>query len=177
MKQGLSHVLPDGKIKALVLGTFPGKESLSKNEYYVKKGNRFWGMLEEFEVISSKTAKYEDRIAELKKRGLALWDIFKEVERKGSTDDNILCGVPNRIDELLDEKGPFPILFNGKECYEKFWCNEKFWKGKDFPRLEAKAKSLCFLDSTSPSNNGRWERREREWKDALIKTRIATEVS
>ena len=168
MKKGLPPVLPDGKIKALVLGTFPGEESLRKKKYYAEGRNRFWGMLEEFGVISSKTAKYDERRGELKKRGLALWDIFREAERKGgSTDNKISCGVPNKIKELLDKKGPFPILFNGKGCYKKFL------KGKDFPKLETKIKLYC-LDSTSSSNNGKGERRKREWGKALNKTGIIT---
>ena len=55
-------MLPDGKgkIKALVLGTFPGEKSLRKKKYYAEGRNRFWGMLEEFKIISSKTDEYDN---------------------------------------------------------------------------------------------------------------------
>jgi hypoxanthine-DNA glycosylase len=72
----------------LILGTMPGEESLRKNEYYGNQRNSFWkimGSLFKFDP----SLQYEVRTRILLENRIALWDVMRYCERKGSLDTNI----------------------------------------------------------------------------------------
>ena len=136
--QGLPPILPDGEIKALIIGSFPSVASLKAQQYYAHPQNHFWRVLEHCRIIQSAQADYPIRVAQVQAAGLAIWDLYKEVTRQGSGDDQIRNEVPNDIETLWQERGLFPILLNGRRQRE--------WK-RHFGHLPAQ---IIPLPSTSP---------------------------
>ena len=61
--QGLPPILPDGPIRALVLGSFPSAASLESGQYYGHAQNRFWRVLAHCRVIEDPAAPYAERVA------------------------------------------------------------------------------------------------------------------
>ena len=132
--QGLPAILPDGPIRALVLGSFPSVASLASEQYYASPQNRFWGVLAHCDVIADPDAPYAMRVAAVRRRGLAIWDLYARVRRQGSGDDRIRDAEPNAVGTLLAERGPFPILLNGRRARE--------WR-RHFGELKADPVASC----------------------------------
>lgn len=153
---GLPPILPDGPIRALLLGSFPSVASLAAGEYYGNPHNWFWRMLAHCGVIADRAAPYADRVAALRGHGLAVWDLYARVRRPGSGDDRISDAAPNPIGALLAERGPFPILLNGRRSRE--------WR-RHFSALDAGA--VAALPSTSP--------RPTHWNTAASRARAFAE--
>ena len=136
--QGLPPVLPKGQIRALVLGSFPSLVSLELQQYYGHAQNWFWRVLAHCLVVESPDAPYPVRLAEVQARGLAIWDLYAHVRRQGSGDDCIHDVKLNSLGELLDVRGTFPILLNGRRARE--------WR-RYYGNLKAR---VIELPSTSP---------------------------
>ena len=87
----------DKNSKVLILGSFPSEKSLKEGFYYGNKSNRFWEIL--FEYFDEKLV---DDIQSKKKflltHKIALWDIVKTTNLKGSSD----LKLQNRIIEIND---------------------------------------------------------------------------
>lgn len=105
-------------MRALVLGSFPSVESLRKQQYYGHAQNWFWRVLEACEVIPDAGGTYAERVTALTRRGLAVWDLYARAAREGSGDDRIEHAVPNDLHALWAERGPFPVLLNGRRQRE-----------------------------------------------------------
>ena len=135
---GLPPILPAGPVRALVLGSFPSVMSLESKQYYGNPHNWFWRVLRHCGVIEDPAAPYRARVAAVRRNGLAIWDLCARVRRPGSGDDRISDAAPNRVGALLAERGPFPILLNGRRARE--------WR-LHFPALDA---ATVELPSTSP---------------------------
>ena len=114
--EGLPPILPTGPVRALVLGSFPSVKSLESGQFYGNPQNWFWRVLAHCRVIEDSAAPYPERIAALRRNGLAVWDLYARVRRPGSGDDRISDAVPNRVGTLLTGRGPFPILLNGRRA-------------------------------------------------------------
>lgn len=125
-------------MRALILGSFPSVASLEAGQYYAHPQNWFWRVLERCGVIDNANAPYERRVEELQQVDLGIWDLYERVRREGSGDDRIRDQAVNRIDLLLQERGPFPILLNGRRARE--------WR-RHFGDLAAQTVAL---PSTSP---------------------------
>ena len=136
--QGLPPILPTGKIKALILGSFPSVASLKHQQYYAHPQNHFWQVLQHCGIITDAKAPYNLRVAEVKSNNLAIWDLYQKVTRPGSSDDQICNEIPNDIPTLYQTRGPFPILLNGRRTRE--------WN-RHFKHLEVEP---IPLPSTSP---------------------------
>ena len=165
--QGLPPILPDGQIRALVLGSFPSVASLETGQYYAHPQNRFWRVLAHCGVISDPTTAYAERVASVRRHGLAIWDLYARVRRQGSGDDRIRDAAPNAVGALLADRGPFPILLNGRRARE--------WR-QHFRDLKAE---VVELPSTSPRPL-HWNTQESrsaalaEWCAALRSAGITT---
>ena len=101
--------------RLLLLGSLPGDASLAAQRYYAHPTNQFWRLLggalgEELAVLA-----YDDRLARLAARGVALWDVVERAERLGSLDGAIRSA---RHNPLADYAASHPrvaaIGFNGK---------------------------------------------------------------
>ena len=136
--EGLPPILPRGPIRALVLGSFPSVMSLRSGQYYGNPQNWFWRVLSHCGVLGDPAAPYPERIAAVRRNGLAIWDLYARVRRPGSGDDRISDAEANRVGALLADRGPFPILLNGRRARE--------WR-LQFSDLDA---AIVELPSTSP---------------------------
>ena len=75
--------------KLLVLGSFPGAASLQAQQYYGHPRNHFWPLLSALWGVDLVGMGYRQRLAELRRRGLGLWDIYASCRRQGSLDQAI----------------------------------------------------------------------------------------
>jgi hypoxanthine-DNA glycosylase len=74
--------------RILVLGSFPGRQSLSKKKYYAHPQNQFWSIMEILFGIDRKIP-YPRRLTLLADQGIALWDVIHSCSRRGSADSQI----------------------------------------------------------------------------------------
>jgi hypoxanthine-DNA glycosylase len=136
-------------VQVLILGSFPGARSLLARRYYANEQNRFWRALA---PICDRTANadYEERIAGLHARGIALWDVLHACRREGSLDQRIIRGSeePNDLSRVTGSHAELrAILFNGRSVAELFHRQQiprGFW-----PDLGVE---LLTLPSTSPAH-------------------------
>lgn len=149
------ELIGDERTRILILGSFPGNESILRGRYYSSKSNDFWKILSEMYSVDFCFNSYEDNVKFLLDKGIGMWDIYSSCEREGSLDKNIInyefndfstlkCALPNL------EK----ICFNGKRAY----LSNTF-----FSEYE-----ICVLPSSSGANRKNQERRISEWKKELI---------
>ena len=115
---GLPPILPDGHMRAMVLGSFPSVKSLELRQYYGNTQNWFWRVLAHCQVIDSPHDPYAMRVAAVQARGLAIWDLYAHVRRQGSGDDRIHDAKSNALGVLLARRRNFPILLNGRRLRE-----------------------------------------------------------
>jgi hypoxanthine-DNA glycosylase len=119
--QGFPPVVDDDA-RVLILGSFPSALSLEAHQYYANPRNAFWpitGALFGFEP----SAPYESRLAALRSRGIALWDVLHRCRRAGSADSAIDSKslVVNDFAELYaDHPGIARVYFNGAKAAELY---------------------------------------------------------
>ncbi len=86
--------------RLLVLGSFPGAASLASGQYYGHPRNHFWPILSALWATDLVASDYPARVAELERRGLALWDVYASCRREGSLDSAIADAEPNDLAAL-----------------------------------------------------------------------------
>ncbi|WP_246312322.1 DNA-deoxyinosine glycosylase [Pseudaquabacterium terrae] len=96
---GLSPVLSRAS-RLIVLGSFPGAASLAAGQYYAHPRNQFWPIVGTLWGVPLADWPYRERLAELRRRGLALWDVYASCRREGSLDSAIEAAVPNDLPGL-----------------------------------------------------------------------------
>ena len=112
-KRGFPPVV-DERTRVLILGSLPGAASLAAGEYYGNPRNAFWGLLETVLDEALVALAYEDRLARLLARGLGLWDVVAEAERRGSLDAAILNPDANDLLALVETLPALrAVAFNG----------------------------------------------------------------
>ncbi|MBB5209550.1 DNA-deoxyinosine glycosylase [Chiayiivirga flava] len=86
----------------LILGSMPGRDSLRAVRYYAHARNAFWPIVLTL-LDAPPDLDYDARIALLRERGFALWDVLAECVRPGSLDASIdpASIVPNDIAGFL----------------------------------------------------------------------------
>lgn len=98
-KEGLDPVIAKTS-RVLILGSLPGDMSLRMQQYYANPRNQFWDILGA--VFGCRLqSPYEEKINFALAHGLALWDVLKAADRKGSLDSSITKAIPNEFGELL----------------------------------------------------------------------------
>jgi len=148
---------PTGSIDArlLILGSLPGEVSLREQRYYGHPQNQFWRLLGSAigEELSAMT--YDDRLARLAARGIALWDVVSEARRMGSLDGAIRGATSNRLADFVATHPQLrAVAFNGKTA----------------ARLGRVALSGCGaiemvdLPSSSPANTIAFAVKLEQWK-------------
>lgn len=111
-------VNPNSKI--LILGSMPGVASLKKRQYYGHRQNQFWRLLGSVLGEDLAAMDYDARLAALKRRGIALWDVLAECRREGSLDSDIQDEEPNAVAKLLRETGIKTVFLNGGKAASAF---------------------------------------------------------
>ena len=160
--------------KVLILGIFPGKESLKRRDdekqknnksedslnqfYYSDSSNRFWSVLEKILNISLFSVDADERKKRLMKFPIALWDIYGSATRQGSSDKNIDKdnSVFNNVFEWLEKRSSVKkVVYNGglsknstSEIIDEF--EESFCEKKS--AAEERGVRFIRLPSTSKTN-------------------------
>ncbi len=125
----------------LILGSFPSEKSLKQKFYYGNKNNRFWKILSQYF-----NEKIEDEIDNKKqfllKHKIALWDVVKTTNLKGSSDQN--------LQKQNFEVNDIEAFIKSNDNIKKIFCNGKTSQKlaqKYFPNID-----FTYLPSTSPAN-------------------------
>jgi len=141
-------------MRLLVLGSFPGAASLQAQQYYAHPRNQFWPILAALWGVDLPGLPYRQRLAELRRRGLGLWDVYASCRREGSLDSAIEAAEPNDIAALLRRApGLRAIAHNGGES------------ARSMPVTAALGMPVHRLPSTSPANaSWSFERKRAAWQ-------------
>lgn len=145
----------DENSRIIILGSMPGIESLKKQEYYGHPRNQFWKII--YELFQEPwDDNYQNRVAFLKSKGIALWDVIEVCTREGSLDSNIKEEEENDLVGLFKAyPGIKHVFLNGFKAYDTF----KRKIGLDFPDM-----TFIKLGSTSPANAKKFADKYNEWK-------------
>ena len=101
--------------RLLILGSLPGEASLRAQRYYAHPQNQFWRLLGSAIGEQLESLSYEDRLACLTARAIALWDVVGEARRQGSLDGAIRGATTNRLAEYVATQPRLrAVAFNGK---------------------------------------------------------------
>ncbi len=155
----------------LILGSMPGKVSLTQNEYYAHPRNAFWPIMSHLLGFPLALA-YPLRLQKLLDNQVALWDVMKHCERDSSLDADILESsiVANDFSAFLNKHTDIKVIaLNGKKAEQSF--HRHVWKD-----LSAKFPSVrpIGLPSTSPANARiSLEQKRDVWINHLNKSPIA----
>lgn len=106
----------------MILGSFPGRVSLEKNEYYGHPRNSFWPIMARLFGFDHRV-EYPERIAHLRAHRIALWDVLSSCSRDGSLDSAI-----KKDSKTVNDFGTFfdnnplihTIFFNGTMAESEF---------------------------------------------------------
>jgi len=147
IKKGFPPIA-DKKAKVLILGSMPGEESLRKNEYYANPKNSFWRIMASLFGFGCDLS-YKEKARILKKNNIALWDVMKACQRRGSLDSAIKDSATVENDFVsfysIHPKIRY-VFFNGTKA-------EMEYKKRVMPRLPDVTKGITYyrLPSTSPT--------------------------
>jgi hypoxanthine-DNA glycosylase len=102
--------------RLVVLGSFPGVASLQAGQYYAHPRNQFWPLLSALWGLDLRALPYAQRLAELRRRGLGLWDVYAACRRAGSLDSAIRDARLNDLAGLRTQApGLRAVAHNGGE--------------------------------------------------------------
>lgn len=139
--------IADASARILILGSMPGEESLRAMQYYAHPRNAFWKLMGEF-FDAGPQLPYEQRTQQLKKSGVALWDVLASCVRKGSLDSAIAADsiTPNDFQKFFAvHRKVTQIFFNGATA-------ERSFRMHVLPGLTAQPLQFTRLPSTSPAH-------------------------
>ena len=153
---GLTPVI-GRETRLVVLGSFPSVASLQARQYYAHPRNQFWPLLSALWGVDLVGMPYRARLAEVKRRGLGIWDVYASCRREGSLDSAIEAAVPN---DLASLKRIAPMLqavaHNGGES------------ARAMAVTRALGVEVLRLPSTSPANaSWSFERKLAAWRTAF----------
>lgn len=162
LQVGLPPVIaPNARL--LVLGSFPGVASLAAGQYYAHPRNHFWPILASIWQVDLPAMGYAERLDELRRRGLALWDVYARCEREGSLDSAIRAPELNDLARLRHlAPGLSMAAHNGGES------------ARLMRQTAALGWEVLRLPSTSPANaSWSFERKRAAWAAAFERAGIA----
>ena len=114
VKRSMSPV-GSSNARLLILGSLPGEASLAAQRYYAHPQNQFWRLLGNALGENLAGLAYDERLARLASRGIALWDVVAEAQRAGSLDGAIRQAVANPlVDYVTTHPALKAVAFNGK---------------------------------------------------------------
>ncbi len=149
--------------RLLVLGSFPGAASLAAQQYYAHPRNQFWPIVGALWGIDLAAFTYRRRIAEARRRGLAIWDVHAACRREGSLDSAIEAAEPNDIAALARRLPRLAaIAHNGGES------------ARSMRLTAALGLPVLRLPSTSPAHaSWSFDRQLDAWREAFRVAGIA----
>ena len=146
--EGFAPVL-GSQPRVLILGSLPGRVSITAQQYYAQPRNAFWPIMRELFDAGPELA-YAERTRRLHQHGIALWDVLRAAQRPGSLDADIVRGSEqcNDIGALLAISPTIKrICFNGATATRLF--ERHVLQGSAAATGELK---LVRLPSTSPAH-------------------------
>jgi len=137
---GLAPVIaPDTRI--LILGSFPGAQSLAAQQYYAHPRNQFWKLVGALVGEDLYNMAYDERLPRLFAYRFGLWDVLAACEREGSLDSAIRKPAANDFDRLRHLCPELETVgFNGQAS------------GKFAPQFEQAGYRTVVLPSSSPAH-------------------------
>jgi TDG/mug DNA glycosylase family protein len=150
--------------EVLILGSFPGGQSLARREYYANPRNHFWQIIESLLGIPG-DMPYAERVSHLNARRIALWDVIRSCTRTGSSDATLGDVEPNDIPLFVQERKTIRLIaLNGKAAEHHFARSVH-----DDGRLRGIA--ILTLPSTSPANAGcSMDQKIMRWREIILRT-------
>jgi double-stranded uracil-DNA glycosylase len=101
--------------RLLILGSLPGEASLRAQRYYAHPQNHFWRLLGAAIGEDLAAMPYDERLARLAARKIALWDVVGEARREGSLDGAIRGATANQLAAFVSTHPRLrAVAFNGK---------------------------------------------------------------
>lgn len=86
----------------LILGSFPSVKSREQNFYYGHPQNRFWKLLSKiYGKMDIKLETIDEKKEFLLENHIALWDVIKSCDIKGSSDSSIRNIEVNNLDIII----------------------------------------------------------------------------
>ncbi len=157
MLEGLPPVL-SRQTRLVVLGSFPSVASLAARQYYAHPRNQFWPLLSELFGVELRALPYRRRLAEVRRRGLGIWDVYARCRRAGSLDAAIEAAVPNDLGGLARRAPALAaIAHNGGESARSM----RITRGLGVPVFR--------LPSTSPANaSWSFARKLAAWREVFV---------
>jgi len=134
--------------RVLVLGSLPGKRSLSEVQYYAQPRNAFWRIMGDL-FDAGPDVEYSVRLERLTEQRIALWDVVHAAVRPGSLDSEIDRSsiVINDFRKFFENHPMLEIIcFNGKTAADLFRRRVT----PSLPESQARTASSV-LPSTSPA--------------------------
>ena len=155
--QGLAPVVAE-HTRVLVLGSFPSEASLAAGQYYAHPRNQFWTILSALWGIELRAMPYAQRLDEVRRRGLGIWDVYASCRREVSLDSSIEQARPNDLAGLVRRLPSLrAIAHNGGES------------ARTMRLTRTLAREVVRLQSTSPANAS-WslERKLAAWRALFV---------
>lgn len=161
-KTGMPPIIGRGA-RLLILGTLPGDQSLRRRQYYAHPRNSFWPLVAALEEDVAPVA-YARRVALLKRRRIALWDVLRSATRTGSLDTAIRNAVPNDFEAFFARHpGIAAVAFNGQKARDLFRRHVA-----SEAALENRGIAMLVLPSSSPTHVKPFPEKLAAWQAALV---------
>ena len=159
--QGLPPVIARHS-RLVVLGSFPGVASLQLQQYYGHPRNHFWPLVGALWGVDLVALPYARRLAEVRRRGLGLWDVYAGCRRQGSLDSAIEEPEFNDLASLRRRAPALQLVaHNGGES------------ARAMRQVQALGLPVVQLPSSSPANaSWSFERKLAAWRAAFTQAGI-----
>ena len=152
VKQALAPAIPPAT-RVLLLGSFPGEESLRQSQYYAHPRNQFWRLLGEVITEPLVELPYAKRLRRLARHRIGVWDIITGCEREGSLDSDIRNATLAQFDWLADHAPKLRLVaMNGQKA------------GSAQRRIAALGYQTLVLPSSSPAYTLSYAEKLRAWQ-------------
>ena len=106
----------------LILGSMPSIKSLEQQQYYAHPRNAFWPIMSALFSVTEELS-YKERCVHLVNNKVAVWDVIRARQRKGSLDQHIESSSMTANDfNLFFQQHPHiqRIFFNGTKAEQVF---------------------------------------------------------
>lgn len=153
---GLAPIL-DTNVRILILGSFPGAQSLAAGQYYAHPRNQFWKLVGALVGEDLYSLPYNERLPRLLAHRFGLWDVLAACEREGSLDTAIRKPAANDFDRLRHLCPQLETVgFNGQAS------------GKFAPQFAQAGYRTVVLPSSSPAHMAmHFEQKLAVWRQLI----------